>query len=63
MKEGWAIDVTSSNHNHYYKDGVSLCKKKRAKDYFKYDKTKTFSPVLGFTCTLCEKQAKKLFHT
>jgi len=61
MKEGWAIDVASRNHTHYYKDGKSLCNKKIAKDYFKYTKTKEFTQVLGFTCTLCKNKAKKLF--
>jgi hypothetical protein len=58
--EGWAIDICSKNVTHYYKDGVSLCKRKLAKDYFdRYHKEKDYSQVLGFVCTNCQKKLNK----
>ena len=59
IKEGWAVDITSSNATHYYKDGISLCKKKIAQPFFSnYDKDKDYSQVLGYVCSLCRKKNK-----
>lgn len=55
--EGWSIDVTSSNVTHYYKDGISLCKRKKIKFYMdKFHKTNDYSQVLGYHCQICEKK-------
>jgi hypothetical protein len=60
-KEGWAIDVASKNRNHYYKDGVSLCGKATQKEYMTgFNKSKDFSVVLGYNCSICEKKINKL---
>jgi hypothetical protein len=53
-KEGWSIDITSSNVTHYYKDGVSLCKRKLLQFYMdKFDKSIDYSQILGKNCTNC----------
>lgn len=58
-REGWAIDVTNKNHTHYYKDGKSLCGRALDKEFFNgYDNSDTFSGILGYTCSICEKKKK-----
>jgi hypothetical protein len=58
-EEGWSLDITSSNHTHYYINGLSLCKRKRLKPFMKvFDKDKNYSQVLGFVCSICEKKIK-----
>lgn len=59
-KEGWSIDVTSKNVTHYYKDGISLCGRKRLLFHMdKFDKSKDYSQILGFNCELCLKKLNK----
>ena len=62
-KEGWSIDITSSNVTHYYKDGVSLCKRKLLQFYMdKFDKSIDYSQILGKNCTNCYIKLKKMHH-
>jgi len=57
IDEGWSIDTTSGNATHYYKDGLSLCKKKKVKFHMdKFHPQKDFTQILGFTCKLCSKK-------
>jgi hypothetical protein len=59
-KEGWSIDVSSSNYTHYYRDGISLCKRKIVKPFMdKFHNEKDYSQVLGYVCSLCEKKLKQ----
>ena len=59
-KEGWSIDITSKKATHYYKDGVSLCKRKVVEFYMdNFDKDPDYSQVLGSVCQFCQKKLKK----
>jgi hypothetical protein len=59
-KEGWSIDIGNKRATHYYKDGVSLCKKEHLKFYMdKFSKDPNFSQVLGKVCSICQKKLKK----
>jgi len=58
---GWGVDVTKKSHHHYYKDGISLCKRKVKPfhvDNLKPDVDYTF--VLGYQCSFCLKALKKI---
>jgi hypothetical protein len=58
-KEGWSIDITSSRSTHYYRDGVSLCKKQTVKFHMdKFDADPEYTQILGNVCTLCQKKLK-----
>jgi hypothetical protein len=59
-EEGWSIDISSSNHTHYYRNGLSLCKRKILKPFMNvFDTDKNYSQVLGFICSICEKKIKE----
>jgi hypothetical protein len=59
--EGWAIDITSKNATHYYKNGISLCNKTTEKFYMSnFDKLKDYTQILGNVCSLCQKKLNKL---
>jgi len=59
-KEGWAIDITNKKATHYYKDGVSLCKREAQKFFmYNFDKDKNYTQVLGSVCSLCQKKLNK----
>ncbi len=61
IKEGWSIDITSKKATHYYKDGVSLCKKANQKFFMdKFHKSSDYSQVLGSVCSLCQKKLDKI---
>jgi len=59
LEEGWALDITTKNTTHYYRDGISLCKKAKLKHFMKmYDKNYVGSFFTG-ECSICAKKIKQ----
>jgi hypothetical protein len=56
MIEGWALDITTRNREHYYRNGISLCKKATLKDHMKINGSELGSKWCGQCAVCCKKQ-------
>jgi len=58
MNYGWSIDISTRGREHYYINGVSLCKKVNLKFFMKTFTHEKGSKWTGQCAICCKKQLK-----